>query len=61
MEFNALEIVHKFATYEEYLDSHVKPDDLFFLGSTEAARRIIETSSLKSEILRREDFEAEKN
>ncbi|KAH0574106.1 hypothetical protein SS50377_24051 [Spironucleus salmonicida] len=58
--FNLLEIVHKFKTYEEYLDSHIKPEDLFFLNSLETARRIVETSSLKSEILKRDEFESAK-
>lgn len=57
---NLAEIVQKYRTYEEYLDSHVKPEDLFFLSGPEMARQVVETSSLRGEILRREEFEAAK-
>ncbi|TNJ27902.1 hypothetical protein GMRT_15293 [Giardia muris] len=57
---NLAEIVQTFRTYEEYLDSHIKADALFFLEDQETARAIVETSSLRGEILKREEFEAAK-
>lgn len=57
---NLADIVQKFKTYEEYLDSHVKAEDVFFLGDQETARQVVETSSLRSEILKRGEFEAAK-
>ncbi|EFO61455.1 hypothetical protein GL50803_0021110 [Giardia duodenalis] len=60
MNANLMDVVQKFKTYEEYLDSHIKSDALFFLESQEIARAIVETSSLRNEILKRDEFEAAK-
>ncbi|KAK3089103.1 hypothetical protein FSP39_000834 [Pinctada imbricata] len=55
-------IVAEFSTYEEFLDSHMKPIDLFYLEDLELARQVIELGYKGSggEVLRREEFEARK-
>ncbi|XP_011415615.1 cilia- and flagella-associated protein 299-like [Crassostrea angulata] len=55
-------IVAEFASYEEFLDSHIKPIDLFYLEDQELARQVIELGYKGSggEVLRREEFEARK-
>ena len=51
----------KFKTYEEYLDSHITREDLFYLEDIELARQLKEQGyHAKTEILSREQFEAKK-
>ncbi|CAD8116092.1 unnamed protein product [Paramecium sonneborni] len=51
----------KFKTYEEYLDSHITKEDLFYLEDIELARQLKEQGyHAKTEILSREQFEAKK-
>ncbi|ORC85943.1 putative: flagellar/basal body protein [Trypanosoma theileri] len=47
-----------FATYEEYLDQQVTPEDLFYLGDPDAARQIVELGYKGKDFLSREEFEA---
>ena len=47
----------KFKTYEEYLDSHITKEDLFYLEDIELARQLKEQGyHAKIEILSREQF-----
>ena len=55
-----MEIVHNHKTYEDYLDRNISEEDVFFLGSRETARQILEMSSLRGEIVKREEFDAAK-
>ncbi|CAL6004387.1 Conserved_hypothetical protein [Hexamita inflata] len=59
-QFNITEIVHQHKSYEEYLDKNISEEDVFFLGSREVARQILEMSSLRGEIIKREEFESAK-
>lgn len=47
-----------FASYEEYLDQQVTPEDLFYLGDQDAARQIVELGYKGKDFLSREEFEA---
>ncbi|XP_068797433.1 cilia- and flagella-associated protein 299 [Struthio camelus] len=50
----------RFGTYEEYLDSQVTAQDLYYLESEEVARQLVELGFRGSgDVLRREDFEAQ--
>lgn len=59
-QFNIMEIVRANKTYEDYLDRNISEEDVFFLGSRETARQILEMSSLRGEVVKREEFEAAK-
>uniref|UniRef100_A0A8C4JIK2 Cilia- and flagella-associated protein 299 n=1 Tax=Dromaius novaehollandiae TaxID=8790 RepID=A0A8C4JIK2_DRONO len=49
----------RFGTYEEYLESQVTAQDLFYLESEAVARQLVELGFRGSgDVLRREDFEA---
>eukprot|EP00455_Lapot_gusevi_P021869 TRINITY_DN22843_c0_g1_i1.p1 TRINITY_DN22843_c0_g1~~TRINITY_DN22843_c0_g1_i1.p1 ORF type:complete len:239 (-),score=29.34 TRINITY_DN22843_c0_g1_i1:26-742(-) len=53
--------ISEFATYEEYLDAQIKPEDLFYLEDEDLARQLIEYGQRGSgDTLSREDFEARK-
>ncbi|CCW66680.1 unnamed protein product [Phytomonas sp. Hart1] len=47
-----------FASYEEYLDQQVTPEDLFYLEDREAARRVVELGYKGKDFLSRDEFEA---
>nr|XP_010781068.1 PREDICTED: uncharacterized protein C4orf22 homolog [Notothenia coriiceps] len=51
--------VTQFKVYEDYLDSNVKPMDLFYLKSRELARKLVEHGH-KGTVLSREEFEEKK-
>ncbi|KAG1937390.1 cilia- and flagella-associated protein 299 [Pimephales promelas] len=53
------ETVEKFRTYEDFLDSQIKPLDLFYLQDQERARQLVELG-LKGSNLTREEFETRK-
>ncbi|XP_019389855.1 PREDICTED: uncharacterized protein C4orf22 homolog [Crocodylus porosus] len=54
-------VVTAFGTYEEYLDSHVTTQDLYYLENEEMARQLVELGFRGSgEVLKREEFEARK-
>ncbi|XP_034287093.1 cilia- and flagella-associated protein 299 isoform X2 [Pantherophis guttatus] len=54
-------IVTQFNTYEEYLDSQITTQDLFYLENEEMARQLVELGFRGSgEVLKREDFIARK-
>ncbi|XP_026532235.1 cilia- and flagella-associated protein 299 [Notechis scutatus] len=54
-------IVTQFSTYEEYLDSQITTQDLFYLENEEMARQLVELGFRGSgEVLKREDFIARK-
>eukprot|EP01135_Chromosphaera_perkinsii_P003993 Nk52_evm6s266 gene=Nk52_evmTU6s266 len=54
-------IVSEFGTYEDYLDSHISPADLYYLEDQELARQLVELGYRGSgEVLKRDEFEAKK-
>ncbi|XP_067296209.1 cilia- and flagella-associated protein 299 [Pseudorasbora parva] len=53
------ETVKKFCTYEDFLDSQIKPLDLFYLGDQELARQLVELGH-KGSSLERKEFETRK-
>ncbi|KAK9974536.1 hypothetical protein ABG768_022625 [Culter alburnus] len=53
------ETVEKFRTYEDFLDSQIKPLDLFYLEDQELARQLVELGH-KGSSLEREEFETRK-
>merc|ERR1712063_37164 len=54
-------IVSEFATYEDFLDSQITQQDLFYLEDEELARQLVELGYRGSgEVLKREEFEARK-
>ncbi|KYO26562.1 hypothetical protein Y1Q_0002183 [Alligator mississippiensis] len=54
-------VVTAFGTYEEYLDSQVTTQDLYYLENEEMARQLVELGFRGSgEVLKREEFEARK-
>uniref|UniRef100_A0A670ZSP3 Cilia- and flagella-associated protein 299 n=1 Tax=Pseudonaja textilis TaxID=8673 RepID=A0A670ZSP3_PSETE len=54
-------IVTQFSTYEEYLDSQITTQDLFYLENEDMARQLVELGFRGSgEVLKREDFIARK-
>eukprot|EP00887_Chlorella_sp_A99_P001087 scaffold14.g1087.t1 len=66
-----IEVLDKFATYEDYLTSWITEEDRFYLGSEETARRIIELGYLRrgsraghlwgnGQLLKREEFDGRK-
>ena len=51
----------EFATYEDYLDSQIKPEDMFFLGNEDLARQLVELGQRGSgDTMTREEFEHRK-
>ncbi|XP_043094593.1 cilia- and flagella-associated protein 299 [Puntigrus tetrazona] len=55
----AAETVEDFRTYEDFLDSQIKPLDLFYLEDQELARQLVELGH-KGSSLEREEFETRK-
>ncbi|XP_050964981.1 cilia- and flagella-associated protein 299 isoform X1 [Labeo rohita] len=53
------ETVEEFRTYEDFLDSQIKPLDLFYLKDQELARQLVELGH-KGSSLEREEFETRK-
>nr|XP_056711769.1 cilia- and flagella-associated protein 299-like [Euleptes europaea] len=54
-------IVTQFNTYEDYLDSQITTQDLYYLENEEMARQLVELGFRGSgEVLKREDFIARK-
>nr|XP_055055881.1 cilia- and flagella-associated protein 299 isoform X1 [Misgurnus anguillicaudatus] len=53
------EIVKNFSTYEDYLDSQIRPIDLFYLEDRNMARQLLELGSLGNSF-KREEFETMK-
>ncbi|KAK2911854.1 hypothetical protein Q8A67_003987 [Cirrhinus molitorella] len=53
------EAVEEFRTYEDFLDSQIKPLDLFYLEDQELARQLVELGH-KGSSLEREEFETRK-
>jgi len=52
--------VLEYATYEDYLDDYVTPEDLFYLEDPDNARQIVELGYRNKDFLVRDDFEAAK-
>ena len=50
------EVVDRFETYEEYLDTFISNDDIIYLGEEEIARVIVELGYRSSGTLSREKF-----
>ena len=50
------EVVDRFETYEEYLDTFITNDDIIYLGEEEIARVIVELGYRSSGTLSREKF-----
>ena len=50
------EVVDRFETYEEYLDTFISDDDMTYLGEEEIARVIVELGYRSSGTLSREKF-----
>lgn len=50
----------EFATYEDYINQHVTPEDLFYLEDPDAARQIVELGYKGKDFMSREEFEAAK-
>ncbi len=56
-----LDIVEKFETYEDYLDSQLTSNDMGYLEDEEMARQLVELGYRGlGDTIRREDFEARK-
>ena len=56
-----LDVVEKFDTYEDYLDSQLTTTDLDYLGDEDMARQLVELGYRGlGDTIRREDFEARK-
>lgn len=56
-----LDIVERFETYEDYLDSQLTPNDLAYLEDDDMARQLVELGYRgMGDTIRREDFEARK-
>ncbi|XP_036454152.1 cilia- and flagella-associated protein 299 [Colossoma macropomum] len=54
-------IVTQFNTYEDYLDSRIRPLDLYYLKDKKMARQLVELGCWGSgEVLKREEFETRK-
>ena len=54
-------ITENFQTYEDYLDSQITEEDLYYLEDIEMARQLVELGHMgQGEILKREDFLARK-
>ncbi len=49
-----------FATYEDYLDTHVTPQDLMYLEDQDLVRQVVELGYKGKELLSREEFEERK-
>lgn len=56
-----LDVVERFETYEDYLDSQLTPNDMGYLEDEEMARQLVELGYRGlGDTIRREDFEARK-
>ena len=56
-----LDIVERFETYEDYLDSQLTPTDLAYLEDEDMARQLVELGYRGlGDTIRREDFEKRK-
>ncbi|KAL7839572.1 hypothetical protein SRHO_G00262300 [Serrasalmus rhombeus] len=54
-------VVTQFNTYEDYLDSRIRPLDLYYLKDKKMARQLVELGCWGSgEVLKREEFETRK-
>ncbi|XP_074849846.1 cilia- and flagella-associated protein 299 [Carettochelys insculpta] len=54
-------VITQFNTYDDYLDSQITTQDLFYLENEEMARQLVELGFRGSgEVLKREEFEARK-
>ena len=54
-------IVNSFATYEDFLDSQITQQDLFYLEDEELGRQLVELGYRgNGELLKRSEFEAKK-
>ncbi|TFK02874.1 prostate stem cell antigen [Platysternon megacephalum] len=54
-------IITQFNSYDDYLDSQITTQDLFYLENEEMARQLVELGFRGSgEVLKREEFEARK-
>jgi len=57
----ATDIVEKYETYEDYLDSQLTSNDMHYLEDEEMARQLVELGYRGlGDTIRREDFEARK-
>jgi hypothetical protein len=60
-DFEDLESILQFNSYEEYLDSQITPLDMFYLDDEEVARSLVELGYRGSgETLSRDEFEEKK-
>ncbi len=60
-EAAAMDIVERFETYEDYLDSQLTTTDMNYLGDEEMARQLVELNYTGlGNCMKREDFEAQK-
>jgi len=60
-ESATLDVVERFDTYEDYLDSQLTPTDLGYLGDEEMARQLVELGYRGlGDTIRREDFDQRK-
>ena len=50
------EVVDRFETYEDYLDTFITEDDMIYLGEGEIARIVVELGYRSSATLTREKF-----
>ena len=56
-----LDVVERFDTYEDYLDSQLTPTDLGYLGDEEMGRQLVELGYRgMGDTIRREDFDSRK-
>uniref|UniRef100_A0A8C4XY12 Cilia- and flagella-associated protein 299 n=2 Tax=Gopherus TaxID=38771 RepID=A0A8C4XY12_9SAUR len=54
-------VITQFNSYEDYLDSQITTQDLFYLENEEMARQLVELGFRGSgEVLKREEFETRK-
>ena len=52
---------HDYSTYEDYLDSQIKPEDMYYLNNEDLARQLVELSQRNNnDVLTREEFETRK-
>ena len=60
-EDKVADIVNSFATYEDFLDSQITQQDLFYLEDEELGRQLVELGYRgNGELLKRSEFEAKK-
>jgi hypothetical protein len=61
MAADELALETEFQTYEDYLDSQIKPEDMYYLGNEELARQLVELGQRGSgDTMTREEFEHRK-